>query len=65
VDLILVGLHCLQRFTTASLAWQHASLLWVIVGNDAASGDDDIFALTSLSPRDLAVHCGDWPVAWS
>jgi hypothetical protein len=32
--------------------------VWVIVGDDGASGDDGVFALTSLVIRGLAVRCG-------
>jgi hypothetical protein len=32
--------------------------VWVIVGDDGASGGDDVFALTSLVVRGLAVQCG-------
>jgi hypothetical protein len=48
-DPIAGELHGLQRPTTASPAWQQASSVWIIVGNDGASGDDSVFALTPLS----------------
>ena len=48
----------LQRSITASPAWQQASSVWVIVGDDGASGDNGVFALTSLSSGVLTVQCG-------
>ena len=37
--------------------------MWVIVGDDGASGDDRVFTLTSLSSGVLVVQCGDrWGV---
>jgi hypothetical protein len=35
----------------ASPAWQQASPVWIIVGNDGASSDDGVLALTSLVVR--------------
>jgi hypothetical protein len=32
--------------------------MWIIVGNNGASGDDGVFALTSLVVRGLAVQQG-------
>ena len=49
MDLIAGGLHGSQRPYAASLAWQQASSVWIIVGNDGASGDDGVFDLTSLT----------------
>jgi hypothetical protein len=50
-DPIARGLHGLQRPTTASP-------VWIIVGNDGASGDDCVFALMSLVVWEVAVQCG-------
>jgi hypothetical protein len=41
----------------ASPAWQQASPVWIIVGNDGASSDDSVLALTSLVVRGLVVQC--------
>jgi hypothetical protein len=35
----------------ASPAWQQASPVWIIIGNDGASSDDGVLALTSLVVR--------------
>jgi len=53
------GLHGLQRPTAASPAWQQASPVWIIVGNNGVSGDDGVFGLTSLVVRGVAVQYGD------
>jgi hypothetical protein len=65
VDPIAGGLRGLQRPMMTRPAWQQASSVWAIVGDDDTSGDDNVFTLTSMLSVFLAVQCRDRLVGWS